>query len=545
MSNYQLVAADDSIEFEVDAPSLQVKIKTKTVEFETLEDFRQSEVAHDYVLIRRAVTDGPVVNMALENTGTTGGTPTTAGNLFSALAGGEAINAAGIGYSLSTGQEVNASMFGVIGDDSTDNTTNLQLFVDYLESKQTTGKILDGTYQFDTLTIDTDLVAIEGTGIGKCILKSKSTSGNAITVKSSVVSLSGFLLDATAGRTAGSGKGIVLDDGVHSNTQNRNKLRNIQINNQPGDGLYMRCQEIGLFENINSSNNGGYGCYSDAGGVNYGTSNTFLNLRCRNNGSVGIYESGMTGNTYINPQALDNQGTQDMRIDTGYGTVIINPDIENTGSGAATRGLQVAGSYVKVLGGLINGNYTYGMLLSNAKECLIENPRLQASSSMTYGIHLNDSGCVRNHARVTNATNVGTLFNNFTTYRGNTYDEGVTAYFKRLATKAATDHVAGDYALSAGWGSTASISAVSAVDNRGQFTVTSAGTGQGANPTITLTFKDGAYAGGKPFFSIVRNGGDQLTVTQSWTTTTTTLVITWAGTPVAGQTYTFEFVGVG
>lgn len=115
----------------------------------------------------------------------------------------------------------------------------------------------------------------------------------------------------------------------------------------------------------------------------------------------------------------------------------------------------------------------------------------------------------------------------------------------RLATSLQTDHVAGDYVLSAGWGTTASVAVVSGSgDNRARFTVTSAGTGQAANPTITLTFKDGAYAAA-PFAVVVRNGGSQLTIAQDWTTSTTTWVMTWRGTPVAAETYTFELMVIG
>ncbi len=116
--------------------------------------------------------------------------------------------------------------------------------------------------------------------------------------------------------------------------------------------------------------------------------------------------------------------------------------------------------------------------------------------------------------------------------------------FARLRSTLGTALVAGDFALSAGWGTTASVSAVSGTDQRFRITVTSAGTGQGANPTITLTFKDGTWTAA-PFVAFTRNGGSQLSITQDWTTTATTLVVTWRGTPVAAETYTFETVVMG
>ncbi len=104
--------------------------------------------------------------------------------------------------------------------------------------------------------------------------------------------------------------------------------------------------------------------------------------------------------------------------------------------------------------------------------------------------------------------------------------------------------VAGDFVLSAGWGTTATIGGLvtgaGSHDARGSFLVTSSGTGQGANPTVTFTFKDGAW-GTAPFAIVVRSGGDQLSVVSTWTTTTTTLVLTFNGTPVAAETYTFSY----
>jgi len=102
-----------------------------------------------------------------------------------------------------------------------------------------------------------------------------------------------------------------------------------------------------------------------------------------------------------------------------------------------------------------------------------------------------------------------------------------------------------NFALSAGWGTTATVSAASGAKSRGRFTVTSAGSGQSANPTITYTFPGTQKFIDAPFVQLVRNGGDQITIGHSWVTTTTTVVITWIGTPVAAETYTFEYLLTG
>lgn len=109
-----------------------------------------------------------------------------------------------------------------------------------------------------------------------------------------------------------------------------------------------------------------------------------------------------------------------------------------------------------------------------------------------------------------------------------------------------TTHVAGDYALSAGFGSTASVAVTEAPnDQRGKIVITSAGTGQGASPTCTLTFKDGAW----PIAPVViafMGAGSQPTIPITVTTTTTAAVMTFQGmTPVAAETYTVNYIVMG
>lgn len=119
--------------------------------------------------------------------------------------------------------------------------------------------------------------------------------------------------------------------------------------------------------------------------------------------------------------------------------------------------------------------------------------------------------------------------------------------FKRISHRGAgTALTASNFALSAGFGTTATVSAVTtgSTDACFQITITSAGTGQGASPTCTLTFADGAFrheqtgATISPLATVSRNGGSQPTVGFTWTSTSTTLVLTFAGTPVAAETYT-------
>lgn len=117
--------------------------------------------------------------------------------------------------------------------------------------------------------------------------------------------------------------------------------------------------------------------------------------------------------------------------------------------------------------------------------------------------------------------------------------------FRRISATRHTAHVAGDYALSAGFGSTASISSVAtgSTDQRFKITITSAGTGQGASPTCTLTFKEPWAVA--PFVVASRSAGDQATIQFTAVATTTTVTLTFTGTPVAAETYTVTGLVIG
>ena len=103
---------------------------------------------------------------------------------------------------------------------------------------------------------------------------------------------------------------------------------------------------------------------------------------------------------------------------------------------------------------------------------------------------------------------------------------------------------AGNFALSAGWGSTATVTSVIGTDQAWQITVTSSGTGQAANPTVTLTFKDGAWANAPITISKMTGGLGTVTALTEAPTSTTNL-ITFQGTPVSGKTYILSSIAMG
>lgn len=112
----------------------------------------------------------------------------------------------------------------------------------------------------------------------------------------------------------------------------------------------------------------------------------------------------------------------------------------------------------------------------------------------------------------------------------------------RLRTNQGTAYSAADGAivLSSGWGTTRTVSAGTGFDQALSFTANSSGTGQAANPTITITFKDGTWTTA-PIVTVLRN--DLITPfntpPHTISVTATVLTITFNGTPTAGNSYSY------
>lgn len=105
--------------------------------------------------------------------------------------------------------------------------------------------------------------------------------------------------------------------------------------------------------------------------------------------------------------------------------------------------------------------------------------------------------------------------------------------------------VAGDVAISAGWGNTAVKTVQSGTDQAGWITVLCQGTGIVASPTITLTFHDGTWTS-LPFPIAIRD--DVVAPAANWNIsalTATAVTWTFGGTPVSGSTYSMRFIMMG
>jgi hypothetical protein len=124
-----------------------------------------------------------------------------------------------------------------------------------------------------------------------------------------------------------------------------------------------------------------------------------------------------------------------------------------------------------------------------------------------------------------------------------------TFFFKRLRASGGSSHATGDWgSLSAGWGTTASVSAVSGTDQAFTVTIASAGTGQAANPQVTLTFHDGTWSNAPVVVCARGNDSGSSPSTGFWesgSTSATTFVLQFIGTPLAGQSYIANCVVAG
>lgn len=113
-----------------------------------------------------------------------------------------------------------------------------------------------------------------------------------------------------------------------------------------------------------------------------------------------------------------------------------------------------------------------------------------------------------------------------------------------------TPLVAGDIALAAGWGTTASVSAVNATDMGGTFLITSSGTGQGANPQVTITFKSAYTVQPKGIFAMLSWGtgsavAEGMFMTDGRPGTTSVVFAIAPLIPVAATTYGLVFFVIG
>jgi hypothetical protein len=123
---------------------------------------------------------------------------------------------------------------------------------------------------------------------------------------------------------------------------------------------------------------------------------------------------------------------------------------------------------------------------------------------------------------------------------------------QRYNSHAGTVLVTADYALSSGWGTSPTFTAVRGTDQAAAFTITAKAT-VGANPTITLTFHDGTWTNAPIVVCgrteiVAATGSPSTSVSNEFVPTSVTatqIVFTFNGTPVANSTYGCSFICMG
>jgi hypothetical protein len=129
-----------------------------------------------------------------------------------------------------------------------------------------------------------------------------------------------------------------------------------------------------------------------------------------------------------------------------------------------------------------------------------------------------------------------------------TYTQIAGNTFTELRGPGQTALVSGDWAASAGWGTGPTVTpATGSFDSAGSVSIT-AGTTPAANPTLTLTFKKRYQQVPTVLVQYVSGVAGAFPTTQpviTWTTTNTTLVITFNDTPTAANVYVFNYQVVG
>lgn len=322
---------------------------------------------------------------------------------------------------------VSVKDFGAVGDGVTDDTAAFSIALAALNAGVTTDgyavtvqrhKVLQipaGSYLLNSnLTFsvpgNNNRIQVRGEGPDNTILIFATTSGDAVTIPGGLGEVSDLSVTGTSARRAGSGNGITINANL-SSTSALVALRNVQVKNQPGNGVELvRCEQHTL-ENVWATGCGGRGIYLNHG-AGQCTWNYLVNCRAQNNDGVGIETSLLAShNTFINCEALNNVGPDQFKIN-GRSNFLLNPDAEcvSTITGAtAFVGIRLIGSFHKVVNGYL-GDVNTGIYMASATDCSIETPFFTNAASGVVGAEaiLEDGSSGRNKFHLSSA------YNNFT-----------------------------------------------------------------------------------------------------------------------------------
>jgi hypothetical protein len=211
------------------------------------------------------------------------------------------------------------------------------------------------------------------------------------------------------------------------------------------------------------------------------------------------------------------------------------PDLEPPITGDVT---QSAGSTVATVAKVNGVSYPTGPSTHQV-------PIVTAANTATYKTIPDCQDSTGNHINYTQSTDAFTCglsvpasvltATNTQNVSGKSFTDTVS--FNRLRANQGSALTTSNFGSLTGWGSTATISAVSGTDSMSLVTISSSGTGQTINPGFTLTFHDGAWSTA-PLCGIMRAdgfapGGPMIPNVP----TTTSANFFFNATPVAGTSY--------
>lgn len=128
-------------------------------------------------------------------------------------------------------------------------------------------------------------------------------------------------------------------------------------------------------------------------------------------------------------------------------------------------------------------------------------------------------------------------------------EEGVVSHkmmqSTRFRTLGGTALVAADIALSSGWGDTRSVDNIVGTDGAFRFRVVAGAATFGANPTITVTFKDGTWTTSPIVLCQQTSGSVSVGFLEQTAVSATAVTFTTAFTPLALQTFWFSVLVMG
>jgi hypothetical protein len=438
----------------------------------------------------------------------------------------------------------NVKAYGALGDGATDDTTAIQAAID-------TGEPVffpPGTYRHGDLTCP-PTVPLVGSVFGAVL--EYTGSGVAVTMTQPDVSpvyesprIENLrLVDVGTGT-----KGILIqafNPVTHSRPAVRGLLKNVQVSGFSTAGIHLNdALEMTLLN-----------CYVQSCGdglllSNQSNATTILGgaYRTSTNGIHVDTANSTISDLFISPATvIESNSTYGLLIDGANS--LINAVIGGHYEGNTTRAIyaNAGAAATGLIGSSLMGVYATSVI--EFVNCLIVNiASFYTTSTITLGSGTRDvfASGLPSSVTVTNSGQRNVIGKPDTV--GNAIG-GVNFTGLIKSTRHAvggTNLVSGDIALSAGWGNTASAALQNnSSDGRFRIAITSGGTGQGANPTVTLTFKDGTW-GGAPHGVVSRGdvaapNGDFRKTAQ----TATTWTITFAETPVAGNVYILDGIAVG